>query len=78
MNTHGYLLQRKRRSGIIMLLLAVTGLLLVACGGSTPQAAGVGDQAPSFTLSSATGGDVSLADYTGKQPVLLYFSMAAG
>lgn len=37
-----------------------------------------GDPAPDFTLPTATGGAVSLADYKGRQPVLLYFHMAAG
>jgi len=37
----------------------------------------VGDTAPAFSLKSASGGTVSLADYVGK-PVLLYFSMGPG
>lgn len=38
----------------------------------------VGDQAPAFTLPSAEGARVSLADFTHRQPVLLYFSMGPG
>ncbi len=38
----------------------------------------VGDPAPDFTLPTANGGAVSLADYKGQQPVLLYFHMADG
>ena len=37
----------------------------------------VGDEAPTFTLESASGEPVSLSDYAGK-PVLLYFSMGPG
>ncbi len=33
----------------------------------------VGDKAPDFTLKSQTGQDVSLHDYIGKKPIVLYF-----
>ena len=60
-------------------LLAV---LVAACtGGDTSTAeAGlnVGDRAPSFDLPAAAGGRVSLDDYVGEKPVLLYFSMGPG
>ena len=32
-----------------------------------------GSQAPAFTLPASTGGEISLADYRGKQAVVLYF-----
>ena len=35
----------------------------------------VGDVAPDFTLPSADGRTVALAQYLGKTPVLLYFNM---
>lgn len=69
------------------------GLLLVACGQdeksepapqSTPtqnaSAASlqVGDLAPDFSLPASDGSTVSLADYRGRQPVLLFFHMADG
>ncbi|MBA3553120.1 MAG: redoxin domain-containing protein [Actinobacteria bacterium] len=38
----------------------------------------VGGQAPNFTLRSAQGETISLADYRGEKPVLLYFSMGPG
>jgi cytochrome oxidase Cu insertion factor (SCO1/SenC/PrrC family) len=38
----------------------------------------VGDEAPDFTLPSAGGEEVSLADYRGEKAVLLYFSMGPG
>jgi hypothetical protein len=65
------------------ILVASAALLVVAasCDGartepvSTPQE---GDQAPGFSLPSAGGGSVALADFAGKKPVLLYFSMGPG
>ena len=60
-----------------LLLIVGFGLLLQGC--STEQAGlSVGDPAPEFTLPDAVGGSVSLADYEGEQPVLLFFHMAAG
>jgi cytochrome oxidase Cu insertion factor (SCO1/SenC/PrrC family) len=63
-------------------------LLATACGiggeSSGPgKAAGqatvqLGDKAPNFALGSAAGERVSLAQYRGKKPVLLYFSMGPG
>jgi len=69
---------------LIRVLTALLALFLVGCGSTTTPggAAGaavpVGASAPPFRLPSATGGTVSLADYQGKRPVLLYFSMTAG
>ncbi|MBV8897714.1 MAG: redoxin domain-containing protein [Acidobacteriaceae bacterium] len=37
----------------------------------------VGDKAPDFTLPSTQGGNVHLADYTGKSTVVLAFFPAA-
>jgi hypothetical protein len=37
-----------------------------------------GDRAPGFTLPSASGGEVALADLMNHKPVLLYFSMGPG
>lgn len=42
-----------------------------------PQPLKIGDVAPNFTLGSTKGGKVSLADYKGKQPVVLAFFPAA-
>lgn len=66
-----------------VLAVAVAALLLlVACNGSGPRddaaGLGVGDRAPRFALPSASGADVSLDDFVGKKPVLLYFSMGPG
>jgi hypothetical protein len=54
---------------------AALALMLTACGDD----AGIveGSPAPAFSLSSAAGETVSLADY-GDGPVLLFFHMADG
>jgi peroxiredoxin len=44
-------------------------------GESTPLK--VGDEAPGFTLGSTAGAKVSLADFKGKNPVVLAFFPAA-
>ena len=62
-----------------MFSLSVLGLMafiITACNSS--ELIKVGDPAPEFTLTSADGTEVSLNDYQGKQPVLLYFHMAKG
>ncbi len=70
-------------SFLALLLGAAFGVIFVLHGGSRsegPTAVMVGDgqKAPDFTLDAADGNRVSLADYTGKKNVLLYFSMAYG
>ena len=67
----------RRRYLIVFSFLIFMGLVLSACGSSLSEIA-VGDPAPSFTLQSASGEHVSLADYQGEQPVLLFFHMAVG
>jgi hypothetical protein len=61
--------------------LAALILVAASCGGTGTEGAGPlseGDRAPSFTLPSASGGNVALSDFAGKKPVLLYFSMGPG
>ena len=60
-----------------LLLLLIAVLLLQTCS-SAPEGIAVGAQAPDFTLPSSEGKQVSLSDYTGEQPVLLFFHMAMG
>jgi cytochrome oxidase Cu insertion factor (SCO1/SenC/PrrC family) len=67
-----------------VLVLAVSVLLLaVACtsdavSGASESSLSKGDQAPSFSLPSASGEQVALSDFIGRKPVLLYFSMGPG
>jgi len=61
----------------LLVLLLIATVLLQACS-STPEGIEVGAQAPDFTLPSSEGTPVSLSDYTGEQPVLLFFHMANG
>lgn len=73
----------------VALVAVLLGMVLAACGGDddkSPQVVNhdeqsrfsLGDPAPAFTLPTADGGTVSLADYQGEQPVLLFFHMAVG
>jgi hypothetical protein len=50
-------------------------LLLLAVVPAT--ALQVGDQAPTFALPATTAESISLGDYLGKKPVVLFFYIAA-
>ncbi len=65
-----------KRTTMAFIVLFLMSILAQACTSQGDLA--VGDQAPGFTLPSATGTDVSLSDYTGEGPVLLFFHMAVG
>jgi peroxiredoxin len=56
-------------------LAAGAGLLAQQPGDAVPLK--VGDMAPNFTLSGTMGGKVTLADFKGKNPVVLAFFPAA-
>lgn len=60
----------------ILVIVALTSLLVGACA-PQPEIA-VGEKAPEFSLPSAQGTTVSLSDYVGETPVLLFFHMAVG
>ncbi len=67
----------------LLVSLGLVALVGAGCGGpgndrQSADAPTEGDAAPSFRLPSGQGAHVSLADYRGKQPVLLYFSMGPG
>ena len=58
-------------------LTAMSVAGLVAQQPGDPQPLKVGDVAPNFTLSATTGGKVTLADFKGKNPVVVAFFPAA-
>lgn len=72
---------RQRVRAVAVIVASV--VLLAACtkqASPSPTISGlhVGDDAPAFTLPSANGDSVSLADFQGHQSLLLYFSMGPG
>ncbi len=61
----------------LIISMALVAILITACG--TPESGlAEGDRAPDFSLQAADGDTVSLSDYRGERPVLLYFHMALG
>ena len=65
------------RRVFMIISMALVAILITACG--TPESGlEAGDRAPDFSLTAADGDTVSLSDYRGEQPVLLYFHMALG
>jgi hypothetical protein len=71
------------RQALLGSLIALS-LFAVSCQSADtvegrPQSApSLGERAPAFTLPSAEGGKVSLQEFQGRSPVLLYFSMGPG
>ena len=57
----------------VVLLATVLGLTLGAVGPGSARAVEIGERAPTFSLASTTGGDISLNDFRGKKWVLLEF-----
>ena len=67
----------KPRPIILLIFLLFTSMFLQACSSQVDELA-VNDPAPDFSLPSSTGDNVSLSDFSGEKPVLLYFHMAMG
>jgi hypothetical protein len=57
----------------VVLLATLLGLTVVAVGPGSARAVEVGEPAPTFSLASTTGADISLNDFRGKKWVLLEF-----
>jgi peroxiredoxin len=58
----------------IVVFMSVTFLFFNA---GDVMALKVGDKAPDFTLPSTTGEKISLSEYRGKKPVVLFFYLFA-
>jgi peroxiredoxin Q/BCP len=58
-------------------MAALLSSVLLGLGASHTLALQVGDKAPDFTLPATTGGDIKLADYVGKKPVVVFFYLYA-
>ena len=61
----------------IALVIGAAGILAEGCRPASGEGLGTGSPAPDFTLPESGGGQVGLADFSGR-PVLLYFHMALG
>jgi hypothetical protein len=70
----------RRAGGFIAVALALAAIGTACSGQTGTKESGlrVGSMAPSFSLPSTTGGSVSLSEFRGRKPVLLYFSMGPG
>ena len=60
----------------LLVAILLSGVIL-NMGASQVLALQVGDKAPDFTLPGTTAGEIKLADYVGKKPVVVFFYIAA-
>jgi peroxiredoxin Q/BCP len=68
-------MQMKRWFSLFMVVLVSAALLFFNAG--DVMALKVGDKAPDFTLSSTTGEKISLSQFHGRKPVVLFFYLFA-
>ena len=68
-------MQIRRWISIFMVVLVSVALLFLNVG--DVMALKVGDKALDFTLSSTTGDKISLSQFRGKKPVVLFFYIFA-
>ena len=68
-------MQTSRWKYLIVAVL-LSGVIL-SIGASRALALQVGDKAPDFSLPATTAEKVSLADYLGKKPVVVFFYIGA-
>ena len=68
-------MQIRRWISLFMVVLVCGALLFFNAG--DVMALKVGDKAPDFTLPSTTGEKISLSQFKGKKPVVLFFYIFA-
>jgi len=65
------------RRWISMFMVVLVSVALLFFNVDDVMALKVGDKAPDFTLSSTTGEKISLSQFRGKKPVVLFFYLFA-
>ncbi len=65
------------RRWISMFLVVLVSVALLFFNVGDVMALKVGDKAPDFTLTSTTGEKISLSQFRGKKPVVLFFYIFA-
>jgi hypothetical protein len=65
------------RRGTGMMVPTLAGVVLLLLSSMPTMALQAGDKAPDFSLPATTAAKVSLADFVGKQPVVVFFYVYA-
>ena len=65
------------RRWISMIMVVLMSVALLFFNAGDVMALKVGDKAPDFTLPSTTGEKISLSQFRGKKPVVLFFYLFA-
>jgi hypothetical protein len=68
-------MRRKRWMSLMVAVLLSAVVFLMSTGAAT--ALQVGDKAPDFSLPATTAEKISLADFIGKKPVVVFFYISA-
>lgn len=67
----------KTRRWISVFMSVLVSVALLFFGADDGMALEVGDKAPDFTLPSTTGDKISLSQFRGQKPVVLFFYLFA-
>jgi hypothetical protein len=66
-----------RRRWTWLVALTLLGVVFLLLNTTPAMALQVGDKAPDFSLPATTAERISLADFVGKQPVVVFFYLYA-